>query len=181
LGMADTLITKLSSSREIIVSSLSAVRKYAGLEQDAMAAGRALQVNSVLEGNLQKVGDRIRVSAHLINVTDGASLWADTFDEKFTDVFAVQDSIAQKVADALALQLAGEERKRVAKRYTENIEAYQLYLTGRYHWSRLTPPDIRKGIGFFQQAIDSDSNYALAYFGLAEANRSLSINADVES
>ena len=181
LGMADTLITKLSSSREIIVSSLNSVRKYAGLEEDAVMAGRALQVNSVLEGNLQKVGDRIRVSARLINVADGASLWADTFDEKFTDVFEVQDAISQKVADALALQLTGEERKHLTKRYTDNLEAYQLYLTGRYCWSRLTPPDIRKGIGFFQQAIDLDPNYALAYFGLAEANRSLSINADVRS
>jgi TolB-like protein/tetratricopeptide (TPR) repeat protein len=179
LGMADTLIAKLSNTREIIVSSLNAVRKFTALEQDAVAAGRELHVSSVLEGNVQKVGDRIRVTARLVNVADGSSLWASTFDEKFTDVFAVQDAISQKVADALALRLSGEEKSRLTKRYTENVEAYQLYLTGRYYWSKLTPPDIRKGIGFFQQAIDLDPGYALAYAGLAAANRSLAMNADV--
>jgi TolB-like protein/class 3 adenylate cyclase/tetratricopeptide (TPR) repeat protein len=181
LGMADSLITKLSNSRQIIVRSLGSVRKYGGLDQDSIAAGRELQADSVLEGTVQKSGDHIRVTARLIDVADGTSLWADTFDEKMTDVFAVQDAISQKVADALALRLSGAEKERLTRRYTDNVEAYQLYLTGRYHWSKLTPPDIRKGIGFFQQAIDLDPRYALAYFGLAEANRSLSINADVPS
>jgi TolB-like protein/class 3 adenylate cyclase/Tfp pilus assembly protein PilF len=181
LGMADSLITKLSNSRQIIVRSLASVRKYGGLDQDSIAAGRELQADSVLEGTVQKSGDHIRVTARLIDVADGTSLWADTFDEKMTDVFAVQDAISQKVADALALRLSGAEKERLTRRYTDNVEAYQLYLTGRYHWSKLTPPDIRKGIGFFQQAIDLDPRYALAYFGLAEANRSLSINADVPS
>ena len=181
LGMADTLIAKLGNSRQIIVSSLNAVRKFSGLEQDSSAAGRELQVSSVLEGNVQKVGDRIRVTARLINVADGASLWAGTFDEKFTDVFAVQDAISQKVADALALRLSGEEKQRLTKRYTDNVEAYQLYLTGRYHLDKLIPPEIRTAISFFQQAIDLDPNYALAYFGLAQANRSLAITSDVPS
>ena len=181
LGMADTLIAKLSNTRQIIVSSLNAVRKYGGLEQDSSAAGRELQVSSVLEGNVQKVADRIRVTARLINVADGASLWAGTFDEKFTDVFAVQDAISQKVADALALRLSGEEKRRLTKRDTKNLEAYQLYLTGRYHHARLIPPEIRTAIGFYQQAIDLDPDYAPAYFGLAEANRSLAITSDVPS
>jgi tetratricopeptide (TPR) repeat protein len=155
------------------------VRKYAALDQDAVAAGRELQVNSVLEGNVQKIGDRIRLSGRLINVTDGSSLWAGTFDEKFTDVFAVQDAISQKVADALALRLNGEEQNRLKKRYTDNVEAYQLYITGRYHWRKLTPPDLRKAISFFQQAIDLDPNYTLAYFGLADAYRGLAPAADV--
>jgi len=181
LGMADTLIAKLSNSRQIIVSSLNAVRKYSGLEQDSSAAGRELQVSSVLEGNVQKVADRIRVTARLINVADGASLWAGTFDEKFTDVFAVQDAISQKVADALALRLSGEEKRRLTKRDTKNLKAYELYLTGRYHYARLIPPEIRTAIGFYQQAIDLDPDYAPAYFGLAEANRSLAITSDVPS
>jgi TolB-like protein/Flp pilus assembly protein TadD len=179
MGMADSLIAKLSSVREVVVRSLNSVRKYGRLEQDPLAAGRELQVNSVLEGNVQKSGDRIRVTARLISVADGSSLWAGTFDEKFTDVFSVQDAISQKVADALALRLSGEEKNRLAKRHTENVEAYQLYLTGRYHWSRATPPDIRKGIGFLQQAIELDPDYALAYAGLAAANRALAMNADV--
>ena len=169
LGMADTLITKLSNSREIIVRSLTSVRKYGELEQDPVSAGRELEVNSVLEGNVQKVGDRIRVTARLIKVADGSSLWAATFDEKFTDVFSVQDAISQKVADALALRLSEQENKRLTKRYTDNVDAYQLYLTGLYHWNKLSPPEIRKSIGFFRQAIDLDPTYALAYSGLAYA------------
>jgi TolB-like protein/class 3 adenylate cyclase/Tfp pilus assembly protein PilF len=179
MGMADSLIAKLSNIREIVVRSLNSVRKYGGLDQDPLAAGRELEVSSVLEGNVQKSSDRIRVSARLINVADGSSLWANTFEEKFTDVFAVQDAISQKVADALALRLSGQEKSRLTRRYTENAEAYQLYLTGRYHWSKATPPDIRKGIGFFQQAIELDPEYALAYAGLAAANRALAMNADV--
>jgi TolB-like protein/Flp pilus assembly protein TadD len=181
LGMADALITKLSNSRQIIISSLNSVRKYGGLEQDPIAAGRYLQVNSILEGNVQRSGDRIRVTARLINVADGSSLWAGTFDEKFTDVFGVQDAISQKVADALALRLSGKEKQRLTKRYTENIKAYQFYLTGRYHYAKLTPPEILASIGFYQQAIDSDPNYALAYFGLADANVALAFTADVAS
>jgi serine/threonine-protein kinase len=181
MGMADSLITKLSNTRQIIVRSLASVRKYVGLDQDPLAAGRELQVNSVLEGNVQKLGDHIRVTARLINVDDGSSLWAGTFDEKFTDVFTVQDATSQKVADALALRLSGEEKNRLTKRYTENLSAYQLYLTGRYHAALLTPPEIREAMRFYQQAIDLDPSYGLAYFGLAEANRSLAINADVPS
>jgi len=181
LGMADSLIAKLSNIREMVVRSLNSVRKYDGLEQDPLAAGRELEVNSVLEGNVQKSGDRIRVTARLISVVDGSSLWANTFDEKFTDVFAVQDAISQKVANALALRLSGDENKRLTKRYTDNLDAYQLYLKGRYHWNKLTPPEITKSIGFFKQAIDLDPTYALAYFGLAEAYRSSAPTSDVPS
>jgi TolB-like protein/class 3 adenylate cyclase/Tfp pilus assembly protein PilF len=181
LGMADSLIAKLSNIREIVVRSLNSVRKYSGLDQDPVAAGRELEVSSVLEGNVQKSSDRIRVSARLINVADGSSLWANTFDEKFTDVFAVQDAISQKVADALALRLSGEENKRLTRRFTENVEAYQLYLTGRYHWNKLTPPEITKSIEFFKKAIGLDPTYALAYFGLADAYRSLAPTSEVPS
>ncbi len=181
LGMADSLITKLSNSREMIVSSLPSVRKFRGLDQDPVAAGRQLGVNSVLEGNVQKSGDHIRVTARLIKVADGSAIWAGQFDKKFTDVFSVQDAISQEVADALAVRLSGEEQKRLNRRYTDNVQAYQLYMAGRYQWSKLTPPDIRASISFFQRAIELDPNYALAYFGLAEANRSLAITSDVPS
>ena len=179
LGMADSLISKLSNIREIVVRSLNSVRKYGSLDQDPLAAGRELEVNSVLEGNVQKSNDRIRVSARLINVADGSSLWSNTFEEKFTDVFAVQDAISQKVADALALRLSGEENQRVTRRYTDNVEAYQLYLTGRYHWNKLTPPEITKSIEFFKKAIELDPTYALAYFGLADAYRSLAPTGEI--
>lgn len=179
MGMADTLIARLSNSREIIVRPLSSVRKYGGLEQDPQAAGRELGVESVLDGSLQRRGDNIRVNVRLISVADGVSLWTGTFDEKFTDVFDVQDAISEKAADALALRLSSDERQRLTRRYTENVEAYQLYLKGRYHWNKLTPPEIKKSIEYFQQAIDVDPTYALAYGGMAEAYRSLPITSDV--
>jgi serine/threonine-protein kinase len=179
MGMADTLIARLSNIREIIVRPLSSVRKYGSLEQDPQAAGRELKVESVLDGSLQRLGDHLRVTARLINVADGTSLWTGTFDEKFTDVFDVQDVISEKVTSALALRLSSDEKRRLAKRYTENTEAYHLYLTGRYHWGKLTPPHIRKSIEYFQQAIEIDPIYALAYGGLAEAYRSLPMTSDV--
>lgn len=179
LGIADTLIARLGNLKEVTVRPLSSVRRYGGLEQDPVAAGVALQVQSVLDGTILRSADRIRVNARLINVADGASLWADRFDERFTDVFAVEDAISGRVAHALALHLSPEELRRVTRRYTDNSAAYQLYLTGRYHWSRITPPEIRKSIEFFHQAIALDSSYALAYAGLAEAYRSLPITSDV--
>ena len=168
-GMADTLINKLSTSREIIVPSLSAVQKYDDQKHDPVTMGRELHVNAVLEGNVQKSGDRIRVTARLIKTSDGSSLWAQTFDEKFTDVFAVQDAIAQKVASALALKLNEEEQQRLTKHYTQNTEAYQLYLKGRFYWNKYTEEGFRKSIEYFNQAIEQDPNYALAYSGLADS------------
>lgn len=168
-GMADTLITKLSTSREMIVPSLMAVRRYDDQKHDSVATGRALRVNSVLEGNVQRSGDRIRVTARLIKVADGSSMWADTFDEKFTDVFAVQDAISQKVAAALALRLSEEEQKQLTKHYTENTEAYRLYLKGRFSWNKYTEEGFRKSIEYFKEAIGKDPNYALAYSGLADS------------
>jgi TolB-like protein/Tfp pilus assembly protein PilF len=168
-GMADTLIAKLSTSREIFVPSLTSVRKYDDQKHDSVATGRALHVNSVLEGNLQKAGDRIRVTARLINVADGTSIWSGKFDEKFTDVFGVQDAIAEKVATALAVPLNEEDRKRLTKRYTDNTEAYQLYLTGRFYWNKYSEEGYRKSIEYFKQAAEKDPNYALAYAGLADS------------
>lgn len=179
MGLADTLIARLSNSREIIVRPLSSVRRYGGLEQDPQAAGRELGVESVLDGSLQRWGDRIRVTARLVSVADGASLWTETFDEKFTNIFAVQDAISERVTGTLALRLSSEEKKRLTKRYTENVEAYQLYLIGRYHWGKLTPTEVKKSIGYFQQAIEIDPAYALAYAGLAKAYTSLPITSDV--
>lgn len=179
LGMAETLITRLSNSRELIVLPLTSVRRYGGSEQDPQAAGRALGVESVLDGSIQRSGDRIRLTARLIRVEDGATLWVDTFDEKFTDVFALQDAISHRVVGALALSLNIEERRALTKRYTENPEAYERYLTGRYYFRKLIPSEVRKSIDLFQQSIDLDPTYALAYAGLAEAYHSLPINSDV--
>lgn len=149
-GLADTLISKLSGGGEIVVRPLSAIRRYNSLEQDSLTAGRELGVESILDGTIQTWGDRIRISAKLLRTSDGKQLWAGQFDEKFSDIFVVQDSISEKVAAALKIRLGGKEKKHA----TENVEAYQAYMTGRYHLDKLTPSDIRKSIPYFQHAID---------------------------
>ena len=169
LGMADALITRLSNIKQVVVRPTSAARRYMELETDPVIAGREMRVEAVLEGNIQRLTDRIRVTTRLVRVEDGSALWAGTFDERFTDIFAVQDSISEKVAAALALKLTGEEKERLAKRYTENTGAYHLYLKGRYYWNKRATDALRKSIDCFYQAIEIDPNYALAYSGLADA------------
>ena len=168
LGMADTLITKLSNIGQIKVRPTSAVRKYAGQEQDALAAGREQRVDAVLEGSIQRSGDKMRVTVRLLNVGDGAPLWAYKFDEVSADLFELQDSISAKVAEALMLKLTGREKERLTKRHTESIEAYEAYLKGRYFWNKRTPHDLQKAVEHFQQAVTIDPNYALGYAGLAD-------------
>lgn len=177
LGMADALISKLSGGEEITVRPLSAIRRFNSVEQDSVAAGRELGVEAVLDGSIQISGDRVRVLAKLLRVGDGKQLWTEQFDEKFTDIFAVQDSISERVATALKIRLGGKEKKR----YTENVEAYQLYMKGRYHALRLTRAETDKGIAYFQQAIEVDPNYALAYLGLAEAYMPMALTSEVPS
>jgi TolB-like protein/cytochrome c-type biogenesis protein CcmH/NrfG len=168
LGMADALITRLSNIKGTIVRPTRSVSKYTRLQQDAVISGRELGVEAVLDGNVQKINDRIRVTVRLIRTKDGASLWAETFDEQWTDVLSVQTSITQKMADALALPLTGDEKRVLSKRYTDNAEAYQLYLKGRYSSNKFTLEGFQKAIEYFNQAINLDPDYALAYAGLAD-------------
>lgn len=168
MGMADTLITRLGGVGVVAVRPVSSVRGYTGLDQDAVQAGKELGVEAVLDGSIQRVGERIRVTARLVRVSDGRQLWAGQFDEKFTDIFAVQDAICERVAGELSLNLAGGKRELLTKRPTANAEAYQLYLKGRYHWYKSTPEDSLKAREYFQQAIDVDPSFALAYSGLAD-------------
>lgn len=172
LGMADALITKLSNIREINIRPTSAVRKYDAPGQDPVVAGRELHVEAVIEGSVQRVGDRIRVTVQLVSVRDGAPLWAEKFDEQFTDIFAVQDRISEQAARALTPGSA--EKELLTKRYTENSEAHQLYLKGRYFWNKRTVEGLHKGIGYFSEAVDKDPSYALAYVGLADSYSLLS-------
>jgi DNA-binding winged helix-turn-helix (wHTH) protein/TolB-like protein/Tfp pilus assembly protein PilF len=168
-GMAETLIMKLSQINRVVVRPMDSARKYAGLEQDPLAVGQKLKVDFVLEGGLQKKDDRIRVTARLVRVSDGHALWADTFDQNSTDVFYVQEAISEQMASALDLRLTSDEQRRVSKRHTENIEAYNLYLKGRYHEGQFTEERVKTGIGYFRKAIEKDPDYALAYSGLADS------------
>jgi DNA-binding winged helix-turn-helix (wHTH) protein/tetratricopeptide (TPR) repeat protein/TolB-like protein len=169
MGMADTLITTLGSLRGIAVRPLSAVRQYTDLAQDAVAAGREQQVDVVLDASYQRSRERIRVTVRLLNVADGSALWTYQCDEYFTDIFVVQHAISEKVAGVLALKLSGEERELLAKRYTDNPEAYQVYLKGRFFWQKRTGDGAKKAVAYFEQAIRLDPNYALAYAGLSDA------------
>ncbi len=179
LGMADALISRLGDNHEIVIRPLSSVRKFGNLDQNALQAGRSLDVDSVLDGSIQHWGDKIRVNVRLLKVADGSLLWTGTFDENFTDIFVVQDAISNRVASALALRLDNGEKGGINKKYTKNLEAYQLYLKGRLQILKLTPAESQKGIAYFQEAIEIDPNYALAYVGLASAYRSLALAAEM--
>lgn len=168
LGMADTLITTLGKMRQITVRPISAVRKYTALDQDALQAGREQRVDAVLEGSIQKLPDRIRVTVRLVRVHDGVQLWANKFDEKSTDIFLIQDSISERVAGTVAV-LTGREKELLNKHYTSDTEAYQLYLRGRYFLNKSTEEDLRKSTAYFEQALQKDPDYALAYTGLADS------------
>jgi TolB-like protein/DNA-binding winged helix-turn-helix (wHTH) protein/Tfp pilus assembly protein PilF len=170
LGMADALITKLSNLRQVAVRPTSDVRKYAERQdRDLAAVGRELGVDAVLDGSVQRAGEQLRVTVQLVNAQNGSPLWAGKFDEKFTDLFSVQDSISEQVARALAPQLTGEEKRRLTKRYTDNAEAYQAYVKGRFTVEKKTVDEAHLGIRYFEQAIAKDPSYALAYTGLADA------------
>jgi DNA-binding winged helix-turn-helix (wHTH) protein/TolB-like protein/Flp pilus assembly protein TadD len=168
LGMTESLISSLSRYSPRAISPLSSVRQYAALNQDAIAAGRALGVDTVLDGSLQRRGDRLRVSVRLLRVADGRQLWAQSFDQEFTTIFDVQDVIAARVAQALSVRWAGSGSTRGAP-YTQDPEAYALYASGRLAWTRQTEASEQQAIAFFEQAIARDPNYALAYSGLADS------------
>ncbi len=169
MGMADVLITRLSKLRQVAVRPLSAIRKYTALEQDALAAGRELKVDAVLDGHIQRAGERVRVTVRLVNVNDGATLWAETLDEKFTDLFTVEDRLSEKLVAAFALKLSPAERQLLVRHYTANGEAYQAYLRGRYFLSKWTKPSLEKAIEAFAQALKADPEYAPAHSGVADA------------
>ena len=175
LGITDALITKLGNIRELFVRPTTSILKYGGEDQDPAKAGAEMGVDALVAGRVQRSQDRIRLSVQLIRASDGSTLWAGTFDEPFKDIFAVQDSISERIASSLALTLSGDERRGVGKRYTDNLEAYQLYQQGRYHWSTFEPAGLLTSINYFQEALKKDPSYALAYAGLANAYTVMSI------
>jgi DNA-binding winged helix-turn-helix (wHTH) protein/TolB-like protein len=175
LGMADTLINKLSGIRQLILRPMSAVRKYTVLEQDPITAGRELDVDYVLEGNLQTVGEKTRATVRLLNVRDGSAVWTDKCDEQCSTIFELQDAIAERIAEALALELTSGEREQLAKRYTENLRAYQSYMLGRSYADRRTHKDLLTAISYYDKAIGEDQDYVLAYAGLADAYANLGV------
>lgn len=181
VGLADALITRLSNLRQLAVRPTSAVCKYLGGAQDPARVGQELDVDSVIEGTIQKLGRRLRVTVQLVSVPEGLSLWAEKFDERFTDIFTLEDSISEQVMSALLLKLTDEERLHFARQQTHNHEAYKQYLKGRFFWNKSRVfrnkhalEDLQQSTEHFKQAIGIDPHYALAYAGLSDSYISLS-------
>ena len=164
-GVQDEILTRLAKVADLKVISRTSTQRFKSAPENLPQIAKQLGVTNILEGSVQKVADRVRVNVQLINALTDEHLWADTYDRKLTDIFAVESEIAQAVAQALQATLTGSEKSSIAKKPTENPEAYELYLKGRFFWNKRTGVDLRKAIEYFQQAIAKDPNYALAYAG----------------
>ncbi len=165
-GMTEEIINALSKVPGVQVASRSSSFAFKGKEVDVRQVGDKLGVASVLEGSVRKVGNRIRITAQLVNVDNGYQLWAETYDRQLEDVFAIQDEISRAIVDALKLRLGGHTEHVVAP--TKSIEAYNLYLKGRFFFNKLTEPSLRKALEFFQLALLQDPGFARAYAGIAD-------------
>ena len=169
-GITESLINRLSHVPGLRVVPRGTAFRYRGRDADAIDVGRELQVRALLTGRVQQRGDTLTVQAELVDVGANAQLWGDRFARRLSDLLDVEGEIARQIADALRLTLSGEDQARLAHRQTASTEAYDLCLKGRYYWGKRTPPDLKKSIGFFEQAIATDPGYALAYTGLADSH-----------
>jgi serine/threonine protein kinase/Tfp pilus assembly protein PilF len=168
-GLTESLINSLSQLPHLKVMSRNSVFRFKGQNTDPQAAAQALRVRAVLTGRILERGENLQVSAELVDARDNSHLWGGQYTRKLTDLFLLQQEIAKEISESLRLKLSPEERQRLAKRYTENGEAYRLYLEGRYHWNKRTRQEVEKGIEYFEQATEKDPAYALAYVGLADS------------
>jgi TolB-like protein/Flp pilus assembly protein TadD len=167
-GIQDEILTRLAKVADLKVISRTSTQRYKSSPNDLPQIAKQLGVANILEGSVQKSQDQVRVNVQLINAATDAHLWAESFDRKLTDIFAVESEIAKSIADKLQAKLTGSEEHAMSARPTENTEAYQLYLKGRFFWNKRTAKDFKTAINYFQQAIDKDPGFALAYAGLAD-------------
>ena len=168
-GLTESLIDSLAHLPQLKVKSRNSVFRYKGKEIDAQKVGKELTVDALLTGRVVQRGDTIQVSADLTSVQDNNEIWGEQYDRKTSDILALQQQIAGDIADKLRAKLTGAEKQQVTKQGTQNPEAYQLYIKGRYYWNKRTNADLKTAIAYFNQAIDKDPGYALAYAGLADA------------
>ncbi len=169
-GLTEDIITQLSKISGIDkVIARTSVMQYKGINKSIRDVGKELNVATILEGSVRRAGNQIRIVAQLIDVNSEGHIWADTYDKELTQVFAIQSDVAQQIAAVLRAKLSPSEKGRIEKKQTENTEAYQLYLKGRFYWNKRRLDDINTSIDCFKQAIDKDPDYALAYAGLASA------------
>ena len=172
-GITESLINSLSQLPKMRVMARTTVFRYKGKDADPQAVGRELGVDAVVTGKTLQQGDTLIIQVDLVNVSDGSQLWGDRFNRKFADVLSIQDEISKQIADRLRSRLTGDEQRLLTKRYTDNAEAYDLYLKGRSFQRKVTEADLLKAIDYYQQAIAKDPNYALAYVGLGNAYHTL--------
>jgi len=167
-GLTESILNSLAKISKLRVTPRSTVFRYKSSEADPQTIGRGLNVRAVLTGRVMLRGDNLIVSAELMDVARGTLLWGERYHRRFADVFALEEEIARRIFENLRLKLTSAEEKGLLKRGTDNPEAYQLYLRGRHHWSQRTPDQLKKGVEYFQKAIEEDPGYALAYAGLAD-------------
>jgi len=172
-GLAEELLNALAKIGELKVAARTSAFSFKGKNAEAREIGKTLNVNTVLEGSVRKAGNRIRINVQLVNAADGYQLWSERYDREMKDIFDVQDEITLAVVDALKVKLLGAKKAAVMKRYTDNTEAYQLYLKGRFQFGKYTEAGWGKAIEYFEQALALESDYAPAYAGIAEACSSL--------
>jgi TolB-like protein/lipoprotein NlpI len=168
-GISETLINSLTELQQLRVIARSTAFRYKGKDVDPQTVGRELNVQTVLMGRVRQLGDTLNIQVDLVDATSGAQLWGAEYERKLSDVLSMKQTIAREVTDKLRLKLSGEEQQRLTRRDTTNSEAYQFYLRGRYYWNKRTAEGMKKAIEQFQQAIEKDPSYALAYAGLADA------------
>ena len=174
-GIQDEILTRLAKVADLKVISRTSTQRFKSAPSDLRDIAKQLGVTNILEGSVQKSNDQVRVTVQLINAMTDAHLWAEIYDRKLTDIFAVESDIAKTIADTLQVKLTGSEKISIGKTPTMNPEAYELYLKGRFFWNKRTAADLRKGIDYFNQAIAKDPGYALAYAGLADSYVILSV------
>jgi serine/threonine protein kinase len=167
-GITESIMNSLARISQLRVTPRSTVFRYKASNADPQAVGRELNVRAVLTGRVMQRSETLIVGTELMDVVAATQLWGERYNRKMADIFEVEEEIARKISESLRMKLTGEEKSRLVKRFTENTEAYQLYLRGRHHWAKRTPDRVRKGSEYFQQAIEKDPSYALAYSGLAD-------------
>ncbi len=167
-GMTEELISTLANVSGLQVISRTSIMQYKNTNKKAVEIGKDLTVGSIIEGSVRKAGNQLRITVQLVDTQQDKHLWAQTYDRELKDVFSVQSDIARNVSEALRVKLLPRESAQLQKNATNSMEAYTLYLRGRFHWNKRTREGVEKAIEYFHLAIDQDPNYALAYVGLAD-------------
>jgi eukaryotic-like serine/threonine-protein kinase len=168
-GITESIINNLSQLPKLRVMARSTVFRYKGKEVDPQMVGRELGVRALLTGRVLQRGEVLIIKVELVDTEDGSHLWGEQYNRKLSEIFVIEEEISKEISDKLRLKLDSAQKKKLTKRYTENTEAYQHYLKGRYYWNKRTAESLKKGIQYFEQAIESDPKYALAYAGLADS------------